>query len=183
MTPYALRLTLLHERLFDNGSERYEVPLLCLVGASNELPESEELDALYDRFLIRRNVAQVSASQLATLARLAAGSLDASDALTTDSAGGGNGAGAGAVGELTMTDFRGTAAAAFSAVEIPDAVIDILCATRNYLQVRGGPGAWRRGAGGGGLTVCCCRGGCPGRQGLGSRGKSAPPCPLASAPH
>lgn len=29
------------------------------VGASNELPESEELDALYDRFLIRRNVAQV----------------------------------------------------------------------------------------------------------------------------
>ena len=29
------------------------------VGASNELPESEELDALYDRFLIRRRVSQV----------------------------------------------------------------------------------------------------------------------------
>ena len=29
------------------------------VGASNELPESEELDALYDRFLLRRRVAQV----------------------------------------------------------------------------------------------------------------------------
>jgi hypothetical protein len=29
------------------------------VGASNELPESEELDALYDRFLIRRHVSQV----------------------------------------------------------------------------------------------------------------------------
>ena len=43
-------LTILNERLFDNGSERIEVPLLCLVGASNELPESEELDALYDRF-------------------------------------------------------------------------------------------------------------------------------------
>ena len=28
------------------------------VGASNELPESEELDALYDRFLIRRRVSQ-----------------------------------------------------------------------------------------------------------------------------
>ena len=38
-------LTLLNERLFDNGAERMEVPLLCLVGASNELPESEELDA------------------------------------------------------------------------------------------------------------------------------------------
>ena len=43
------------------------------VGASNELPESEELDALYDRFLIRRQVAQVSSAQLPTLARLAAG--------------------------------------------------------------------------------------------------------------
>lgn len=46
--------------LFDNGNERLTAPLLCLVGASNELPESEELDALYDRFLIRRQVSQVS---------------------------------------------------------------------------------------------------------------------------
>lgn len=34
------------------------------VGASNELPESEELDALYDRFLIRKSVCQVSKSGL-----------------------------------------------------------------------------------------------------------------------
>ena len=34
------------------------------VGASNELPESEELDALYDRFLIRRRVGQVSLAGL-----------------------------------------------------------------------------------------------------------------------
>ena len=52
-------LTLLNERLFDNGNQRLPAPLLCLVGASNELPESEELDALYDRFLIRRSVSQV----------------------------------------------------------------------------------------------------------------------------
>lgn len=56
-------LTLLNERLFDNGNQRLPVPLLCLVGASNELPESEELDALYDRFLIRRTVSQVSCWQ------------------------------------------------------------------------------------------------------------------------
>ena len=31
------------------------------MGASNELPESEELDALFDRFLVRRQVAQASA--------------------------------------------------------------------------------------------------------------------------
>ncbi len=52
-------LTILNERLFDNGNQRLQAPLLCLVGASNELPESEELDALYDRFLVRRTVAQV----------------------------------------------------------------------------------------------------------------------------
>lgn len=45
-------LTLINERLFDNGSQRTIVPLLTMVGASNELPESEELDALYDRFLV-----------------------------------------------------------------------------------------------------------------------------------
>ena len=47
-------LTLLNERAYDNGSSRCPVPLLCLIGASNELPESEELDALYDRFMIRK---------------------------------------------------------------------------------------------------------------------------------
>jgi len=57
-------LTILNERLFDNGADRVRVPLLCLVGASNELPESEELDALYDRFLIRRQVSQVSPAGL-----------------------------------------------------------------------------------------------------------------------
>jgi MoxR-like ATPase len=47
-------LTLLNERAYDNGSSRCSVPLLCMIGASNELPDSEELDALYDRFMIRK---------------------------------------------------------------------------------------------------------------------------------
>lgn len=47
-------------------------PSLLQIGASNELPESEELDALYDRFLVRRSVSQVSSAQLGNLARLAA---------------------------------------------------------------------------------------------------------------
>jgi hypothetical protein len=37
------------------------------VGASNELPESEDLNALYDRFLIRKRVEQVSSSGLREL--------------------------------------------------------------------------------------------------------------------
>jgi MoxR-like ATPase len=46
-------LTLINERLFHNGKEVTRVPLLTLFGASNELPEEEELTALYDRFLVR----------------------------------------------------------------------------------------------------------------------------------
>lgn len=47
-----------HEELVQVRVKVYNV-FCAQVGASNELPESEELDALYDRFLIRRHVAQV----------------------------------------------------------------------------------------------------------------------------
>eukprot|EP00435_Cladocopium_sp_Y103_P028053 s1200_g7.t1 len=61
-------LTLLNERRFDNGGERSPgtvvVPLWCAVAASNELPESDELDALFDRFLLRRQVPRVSDGQV-----------------------------------------------------------------------------------------------------------------------
>jgi len=46
-------LTLMNERRFHNGREIEEVPLIALFGASNELPEDDELQALYDRFLLR----------------------------------------------------------------------------------------------------------------------------------
>jgi MoxR-like ATPase len=46
-------LGLLHERQFDNGSQRVPVPLVCLVGASNEQPQDDSLLAFYDRFLLR----------------------------------------------------------------------------------------------------------------------------------
>lgn len=52
-------LTLLNEREFDNGMERQKTPLVAVIGASNELPEGEELDALYDRFLLRLHVGPV----------------------------------------------------------------------------------------------------------------------------
>lgn len=50
-------LTILNERMFDNGAgTRDSCPLKCVIGASNELPDSEELDALLDRFLLRSYV-------------------------------------------------------------------------------------------------------------------------------
>jgi MoxR-like ATPase len=47
-------LTVMNERVFHNGTEKTEIPLITLFGASNELPsEEDELEALYDRFLLR----------------------------------------------------------------------------------------------------------------------------------
>lgn len=81
------------------------------VGASNELPESEELDALYDRFLIRRQVNQVSLAGLPAL-------LSGSSSNVSDS--GSNGAEPGsaesiALSEEEMTTIRCTASACASA--------------------------------------------------------------------
>ena len=53
-------LTLLNEREFDNGSARRPVPLVSVVGASNEVPDDEALLAFYDRFLLRVPVVPVS---------------------------------------------------------------------------------------------------------------------------
>ena len=53
-------LTLLNERLYHNDGVIQNVPLIFMVGASNELPEEETLAALYDRFLLRFVVNYVS---------------------------------------------------------------------------------------------------------------------------
>jgi len=49
-------LTIINERLYFNGGRVVPVPLLVLVAASNEVPDEEELVALYDRFAVRIDV-------------------------------------------------------------------------------------------------------------------------------
>lgn len=46
-------LTIANERVFHNGGQAVACPLVTLVAASNELPEGQELEALFDRFLLR----------------------------------------------------------------------------------------------------------------------------------
>ena len=47
-------LTLINERHFYNGESPVRVPLISVIGASNEYPEEGEgLEALFDRFLLR----------------------------------------------------------------------------------------------------------------------------------
>src|SRR5712671_6361292 len=53
-------LTLINERLFHNGRERITVPLITMFGASNELPDEDELTALFDRFMLRFMVDYIS---------------------------------------------------------------------------------------------------------------------------
>ena len=67
-------LTLINERVFHHGRRRDPVPLIGLVGASNELPDPEGgLGALYDRFLVRLSVPPVS--DPAAFLRVATGAL------------------------------------------------------------------------------------------------------------
>jgi len=63
-------LTLLNEGEFDNGDCRVKVPLIAVVGASNELPEDDELQALYDRFICRYKVQAVADDNFVALLEL-----------------------------------------------------------------------------------------------------------------
>lgn len=49
-------LTLMNERVFHNDGAPIACPLVTVFGASNELPEGKELEALFDRFLLRFDV-------------------------------------------------------------------------------------------------------------------------------
>src|SRR5580658_2564010 len=53
-------LTVINERVFHNGRQRVQVPLITMFGASNELPDEDELTALYDRFMLRFMVDYIS---------------------------------------------------------------------------------------------------------------------------
>lgn len=47
-------LTVINEKIYQNGTHTIHVPMKCLIAASNELPaEDEGLEALWDRFLVR----------------------------------------------------------------------------------------------------------------------------------
>lgn len=57
-------LMVLNERVFRRGSENKKLPVLMAIGASNQLPQEESLEALYDRFLIRVHSDYVSTELL-----------------------------------------------------------------------------------------------------------------------
>ena len=78
-------LTLLNEREFDNGSGRARVPLISVVGATNDVPDDEALQAFHDRFLLRVPVAPVRDASFPALLALPAGEPAVQARITTAS--------------------------------------------------------------------------------------------------
>jgi MoxR-like ATPase len=118
-------LTILNERLFDNGNERLQVPLMAVVGASNELPESEELEALYDRFLLRKSVNAVSDQAVFDLLSGATGEIDNSmdNELNLQTN-----------GPMLSESTVSSVSSDVSKVEIPMEVMEILKDLRTFLR-------------------------------------------------
>lgn len=108
-------LTLLNEREFDNGTVRDKTPLVAVIGASNELPEGEELDALFDRFLLRLHVGPVTKEAFPTLLGLRGQSTpQVQDHLKLH------------------TDELRTMQEAADAVDVPKDVVALLCDLRDW---------------------------------------------------
>jgi len=56
-------LSFMNERAFYDRGRRHSVPLQCLFAATNELPDSDELQAIWDRFTLRCRVDNVAAER------------------------------------------------------------------------------------------------------------------------
>jgi MoxR-like ATPase len=109
-------LTVMNERLYHNDTQILTVPLISMFGASNELPEGKELEALFDRFMMRFEVKPL-VRQSSVLQMLRAAEPTAPMAITLD-------------------ELRAEQAAA-AAVEIPENTIDILMQIREGLMGEG----------------------------------------------
>ena len=110
-------LTLLNEREFDNGQQRVKTPLISVIAASNELPQEEELAALYDRFLCRYEVKAISADNFHLLLNLPNDSVISADANL-------------ALSNQEILQLQHEA----ESIVLPEEVIQLLYALRQYLS-------------------------------------------------
>lgn len=110
-------LAVINERVFHNNGHPVSVPLLTCVGASNELPESAELGALWDRFLLRHWVDYVASPD--SFATIVSGSSSLRSSAT-----------------ITLDEWE-QARAEVLGVGLPKAVIDALFGLRSELAPEG----------------------------------------------
>ena len=117
-------LSIANERLFHNDGV-VACPLITLVGASNELPDSEELEALFDRFLFRGWVDYI-ADGSNVRALMSPSTTTASTPAT-----------------MTLADLADCQAQA-AAVVVPDAIFDVLLVIKRKAEAAGFRGSDRR---------------------------------------
>ncbi len=110
-------LSLINERIFHNDGAPMQVPLVTLFGASNELPEGKELEALFDRFALRYHVDYLLRPQ-----NLKAVLVAPEPKLTT---------------VLDMKTLRAAQAEVLK-VKVTDATVDALITIRDALRGEGG---------------------------------------------
>lgn len=109
-------LSLMNERTFSNDAAPMPVPLVTLFGASNELHDGRELEAMFDRFLLRFDVAYLLvASNLRNV-------LTGPEPMIT--------------AQLTMDDLR-RAQAEFATVKLTDETVDALLSIRDACRGEG----------------------------------------------
>lgn len=109
-------LTAMNERTYKHGPVTIDVPLISLFGASNELPEGEELGALFDRFQFRKTVDYIhEPGNFAKMLR------------TNPKA---------ELPSITFDELK-EAQEAVATIEVPDAVVDTLYDIRSDLQMEG----------------------------------------------
>lgn len=109
-------LTIVNERIFHNDGAAARCPLVSIFGASNELPDGKELEALFDRFLLRFDVGYLlAASNIRTVLTAAEPNVPT---------------------KLTMQDLR-RVQAEVAAIQVTDETVDALLDIRDACRGEG----------------------------------------------
>lgn len=115
-------LTVINERIYQNGSATIKLPMKALIAASNELPaEDEGLEALWDRFLVRMvsNCISNEKTFFKMIRQQTPSTIDIPDSL------------------LITEDEYEAWHSAFENVLIPDDVCQVVSNVRTYLREEG----------------------------------------------
>jgi MoxR-like ATPase len=112
-----LLLAAINERVFHNGTQAVPVPLRTVFGASNELPQGKELEALWDRFVLRYDVRYLARDDNFR-------AMVTADDIVIPPSG------------LTLEDLD-AASAEVDAVKVTDATVDALIKIRSALRAEG----------------------------------------------
>jgi MoxR-like ATPase len=125
-------LKIANERVFHNGDQEMPVPLISLFGASNEMPQGGELEALWDRFMLRFRVGYVTDTGFAKFIRAASAKLGAKPGANQN----GHNSNGGQPLALLQSELIALQQSA-AQVAIPNAAIDLIEQLRRDLVGKG----------------------------------------------